>query len=123
MPVTYRIDKLAGVVHTQACGELTDAEALAYQRGLKADPDFDPSYREFFDFSKAKPFRITPSGIRMLTSSSPWGDGAKRAFVAHGDLEFGMLRMHQSLLDAKNQEVTVCRTASEAWRWLERAKD
>ena len=123
MPVEYRIDKLAGVVHTEAYGELTDEEALEYQRGLRANPDFDPSYREFFDFSEVEPFRITPQGIRSLASTSPWGDGAVRVFVAHRDCAFGMLRMHQGLLDSRAQEVGVFRTVSEAWQWLEQAKE
>lgn len=55
-----------------------------------------------------KSFRITPQGTQILASSSPWGDGARRAFVARGDLAFGMLRMHQSLLDSKaHQHVAV----------------
>ena len=123
MPVEYRINKLAGIVHTLAYGELTDAEAMAYQNGLKSDPDFEPSYREFFDFSDVEPFRITPPGIRILASSRPWEDDALRAFVTHDDLAYGMLRMHQSLLDPKTQKVGVFRTASEAWQWLEQAKD
>ena len=72
MPVKYRIDKLARIVHSQAGGELTDAEALTNQFGLKADPDFNPSYREFFDFSRVKPFSMTARGIQSLASSSPW---------------------------------------------------
>ncbi len=123
MPVEYRIDKLAGIVHTLAYGELTDAEAMAYHDGLKADPDFEPSYREFFDFSEVEPFRITPPGIRTLASTSPWGDGALRAFVTHDDLAYGMLRMHQSLLDPETQNIGVFRNASDAWRWLEQAED
>ena len=121
MPVKYRIDKLARIVHSQAGGKLTDAEALTNQFGLKADPNFNPSYREFFDFSDVKPFSMTARGIQSLASSSPWGDGAQRAFVAGSDHAFGMLRMHEILLDASAEKVAVFRTAGEAWRWLEEA--
>ena len=93
MPVKYRIDKLVGMVHTEAYGEFTDVEALAYQRELKADPDFNPSYRGFFDLTEVKPFSITPRGVRVLAANSPWGHGARRAFVAHDSHTFGMLRM------------------------------
>ena len=70
VPIADRPDKLAGIVHTRACGELTDAEALAHQHDLKADPDFNPAYREFLDFSEVEPFRITPSGIRISATGT-----------------------------------------------------
>ena len=66
MPVEYRIDKLAAIVHTQAYGDLTVGEAMEYYDGLKSDPDFEPTYREFFDFSGVGLFTITPSGMRTL---------------------------------------------------------
>ena len=119
MPVKYRIDKLAGIVYTEARGEVTDAEVLENQREMNDDPDFNPRYRELCDFSAVQLFAITPQGLRMLASSSLWGDGARRAFVAQADLAFGMLRMHQSLLAGKSEGVSVFRTQSEAWRWLE----
>ena len=122
MPVKYRIEKLADIVHAEAYGALTDTEALAHQRDLKADPDFDPSYREFFDFTAVTPFWITPQGIHILAANSPWKDGARRAFVAKDDLAYGMLRMFQSLLDGRGQQVAVFRTASEAWEWLGQTK-
>ncbi len=123
MPVKYRIDKQVGMVHVEVYGELTDVQALAYQRELKADPDFNPSYRGFFDLTEVKPFLVTPQGVHVLAANSPWGDGARRAFVAHDNHAFGMLRMFQSLLDARAQEVVVFRTASEARRWLERDEE
>lgn len=123
MPVEYRIDKVAGIVHTRVVGELTDDEALVYQRGLRADPDFDLSYREFFDFSEVESFPMTPRDLQMWADRSPWGDGAQRAFVAPRDFVFGMLRIHQRLLESRGQEVSVFRTASEAWQWLEQAEE
>ena len=119
MPVKYRIDKLVVIVYAEARGRLTDVEALGYQRDVKADPRFNPAYREFLDCSEVRVFEVTPQGLRILASGSPWKDGAKRAFVAHADHAFGMLRMYQSLLDPRVQEVAVFRTASEARRWLE----
>ncbi len=122
MPVKYRIDKRVGIVHAEAHGALIDAEVLSYQHDLRVDPDFDPSYREFFDFSGATLFWITPLDVRALASSSPWGDDARRAFVAPDDHAYGMLRMFQCLLEIGDQQVAVFRTAWEAWRWLEQAE-
>ena len=122
MPVYYQIDKPARIVHAEAYGKVTDAEVLAYQRRLRADPDFDSSYRELFDFTAVTPFWITPNGIRVFATNSPWEDGARRAFVARSDLAYGMLRMFQSLLELRDEQVSVFRTAKEAWLWLEEDK-
>lgn len=123
MPVDYRIDKAVGIVHTEASGELTDDEAFEYQRRLWADPNFIPAYREFFDFSGVKPFLITSQGLQMFASKCPFGEDAQRAFVAHDDHVFGMLRVLQVGLEQRGQNVGVFRTESEAWRWLEQAKE
>ena len=74
---------------------------------------------ESFDLTEVTPFWVTPKGIHILASSSPWRDGAQRAFVARSDLAYGMLRMFQTLLYPEAQEVAVFRTASQAWQWLE----
>jgi hypothetical protein len=116
--VVYRIDKLDGIVHTEASGTLTDPDVREYQHRLKADTNFDPAYREFFNLSEVNDFRLTLMGIRIWAANSPWGDSTQRAFVARSDLVYGMLRMHQSLLDLSPQEVAVFRTVGEAWSWL-----
>jgi len=119
MPCRYEIDKQREIVFTRAWGDLTDEDALAHQRRLSADPDFDPGFRQLLDFSEVSTFEITPNGVRLLASRDPWGKGARRAFVAPGDLEFGMLRMHEFILDDETQETAVLRSLSEAESWLE----
>jgi len=119
MPVKYEIDKQRGIVFTRASGGFTDADALAHQRQLKSDPDFDPGYRQLLDFSDVNTFELTPAGVRSLASGDPWGEGACRAFVAPDDLAYGMLRMHQCYVEDRNQNITVVRTMIEAINWFE----
>ena len=82
----------------------------------KVDPDFDPKFGQLVDFSKVDDFKITPIGIQMLVSRDPWDAGARRAFVAPSDISFGMLRMHEFLMDDKSQQIIVFRSAIEANR-------
>ena len=89
-----------------------------HQRRLKADPEFDSRFWQFLDFTEVEEFMITSEGIHMLASRDPWGSGARRAFVAPTDLAYGMLRMHEFLLNDESQEVVVFRNALEAWDWL-----
>lgn len=114
MPIEYEIDRRRRLVHTKAWAELTDEEALTHQRRLKSDSEFDPGFRQFLDFTAVEHFGITPKGIHKLASRDPWGAGARRAFVAPGDLAFGMLRMHEFLLSDESQELAVFRSAREA---------
>ena len=123
MPLKYEIDKQRGIVFTCASGGFTDTDALADQMRLKADPDFDPEYRQLLDFSDVNTFELTPAGVRSLASGDPWGEGARRAFVAPNDLAFGMLRMHQCYVEDRHQEIIVVRTMSEAINWLELDND
>ena len=37
-----------------------------------------------------------------LASKCPFGEGAQRAFVAHDDHAFGMLRVHQNALEQRD---------------------
>ena len=116
MPVEYEIDRRRRLVHTRAWADLTDEEALRHQRRLKSDPEFDPGFRQLLDFTEVEHFGISPEGIHKLASRDPWG--ARRAFVAPGDLAFGMLRMHEFLVGDEPQELTVFRSTREAWDWL-----
>ncbi len=118
MPIEYEIDRRRRLVHTRAWAELTDEEALTHQRRLKSDSEFDPGFRQLLDFTAVEHFGVTPEGIHKLASGDPWGAGARRAFVAPGDLAFGMLRMHEFLMGDESQELAVFRSAREAWDWL-----
>ena len=118
MPVEYKIIRQRKIVYTRAWGKLTNEEALSHQHSLKVDPDFDPKFGQLVDFSEVDDFKITPIGIQMLVSRDPWDAGARRAFVAPSDISFGMLRMHEFLMDDKSQVIAVFRSAIEAWRWL-----
>ena len=71
---------------------------------------------ESFDLTEVTPFWVTPKGIHILASSSPWRDGAQRAFVARSDLVYGMLGMFQTLLDPPHG-------ARNSWRKRESPQD
>jgi hypothetical protein len=69
---------------------------------LAADPEFDPSFRQIFDFRRVSELTVTGAVVtaavlRWKAGLNPWDESAKRAFVAQSDLIFGMSRMFEQL--------------------------
>lgn len=117
MPATYTIDVARGLVVTRLWGRLTDEDLIDHQQRLRTDPEFDPGFRQFADFSDVEETTIAPEVIRELARTNPWGAGARRAMFAPSDLLFGLARMFE-MLDEQLDEVRVFRNADEARAWL-----
>ncbi len=109
MPVTFRVDPKAGLVWARATGELKDSDLLGLQDALAADPEFDPSFNQLFDFNGVTEVALTSDGVWMLAQRNMFREGARRAFVvAPGDLEvYGMMRMFQILTEKFPDELRV----------------
>jgi len=117
VPATYTIDVARGLVVTRLWGRLTDEDLIDHQQRLRTDPEFDPGFRQFADFSDVEETTIAPEVIRELARTNPWGAGARRAMLAPSDLLFGLARMFE-MLDEHLDEVRVFRNADEARAWL-----
>ncbi len=120
MPADYTIDNAHRVVFSRAWGVLTDDDLLEHQRRLKADPAFDPSFNQLFDFRAVTESRLTSEGIRLLARRNAFGAHAKRAFVVLSPVMFGMMRMFEILTADDPDELRVqVNHIAEAYRWLE----
>jgi hypothetical protein len=119
MSATYRIDPERQIVFSTGTGCLTDADMFAHQDRLRADPLFQPHFRQLLDSREVEKFEITPECIRRMARTNPFGDGAKRAFVADRALMYGYARMFEMLTDAHTQdEFRVFTDIAEALKWL-----
>lgn len=119
MPATYKIDTSGRVVLSSAHGVLTDADVLAHREALGADPDFEPSFSQLYDFRAVSEFKITPDVVRALARSSIFDAGSREALVMTSDLGYGFARMFQTVSTGPQRTVNIFRDIAEARRWLE----
>ena len=118
MPCSYTILPESRFVYTRGWGVVTDAMILAQARALKSDPRFKPSFAQLYDLREAT-LAFTSAGMREVALISPFGVGARRAFVSgSSDSLFGMVRMYEALREHVPDEVIVFRDVQEALRWL-----
>jgi hypothetical protein len=55
MPVTYRIDKMAGTIYVEAIGEITVEDLIENEKKIVSDTDLSKGFNTYADFSKASP--------------------------------------------------------------------
>ena len=118
MPCSYTILPESRFVYTRGWGAVTDAMILEHARALKNDPRFQPSFAQIYDLREAT-IAFTSEGVREVARVSPFGVGARRAFVSgSSDAIFGMVRMYEVLREPVRDEVLVFRDVHAALSWL-----
>jgi hypothetical protein len=118
MPCSYTILPESRFVYTRGWGVVTDAMILAQAHALKSDPRFQPSFAQLYDLREAT-LAFTSEGVRAVALVSPFGAGARRAFVSGpSDALFGMVRMYEALRERAPDKVEGFRSVDEALRWL-----
>jgi len=119
MPARYTIDRDRRLVLSIATGTLTNDDLRRHMGDLTVDPDFDPGFRQIFDFRAVEELEATGSVLRDIRAASPWKEPTRRAFVCTLDVVFGMARMFQMLSDGGPDEIRVFRRMPDALEWLE----
>ena len=100
-------------------GELTFAEALAHQRNLSADPDFDPTFAHIADFSYATLAKISSDEMVKFAQRSIFSPEARRALILPNLADYGLGRMYETLRGLQGQTgVGAFRTLEEALDWV-----
>jgi hypothetical protein len=119
LPATYSIDVERKLVLSRAWGVMTDEDVLEHARMLRADPLFDPTYRQLLDMSGITEDRVhTNTKQESSTYSQLFASGVRRAWIASADYTFGMARMYAVAAERHGQTIGVFRTRSEAEKWL-----
>jgi hypothetical protein len=119
VPAAYTIDPNQRVVYSRAWGILTDGDLLGHQSRLKADPAFDPSFNQLFDFRTVTEARLTSDGVHHLARRNAFGLHSRRAFVVLSPEMYGMMRMFEILTSDDPDELRVqFSDLAEAYRWL-----
>jgi hypothetical protein len=117
MSVTYTIDKSQRLIVTVAEGDVQFGDIRDYQNRLVADPDFDPTFDQLIDATRAGSFKLTADQARILASRAIVSRNCRRAFVTTQPHIFGVASMmasyHESLAPSQ-----VFHSMEDALNWL-----
>jgi hypothetical protein len=118
LPAEYLIDVERRLVISRAWGALTDDDVREHNRALRADPLFDPTYRQLVDMSGITEDLVDITTKRQESQNQIFKPGVRRAWVASKDYTFGMARMYAVAAENQGQTIAIFRARSEAEEWL-----
>jgi len=117
MCVNSFVDPSNRIVVTLFTGRVTIDDVQASCRGIKANPAFEPDFRQFIDLSKASELHLHYQDLNQLAEiSDPFSGDAKRALLGPTALSFGIGRMYEIILNSPGFQVF--RSQPEALTWL-----
>lgn len=94
-------------------------DVLDHMQEVAADPDFDPTYSHFVDFSAVKKMKISGAQVRELAKRDIFDSRAKRAAFAPQLVVYGLARMYAMYREAfGGQKLRVFRNRDAALAWL-----
>ena len=118
LPVSYSIDPNQKLVTTRIWGAITNDEVSQFNRQLRTDPLFDPTYNQLADMSDVTVNMITRDNVQETARDQYFAPGTRRALVVSDDTTFGLCRMYATYAETLGQVVTVFRDRAEAEAWL-----
>lgn len=118
MPGSYLIDLPRRIVFSRGWGVLTDMEIGAHAETLRADPRFDPGFRQIANFLELTQVRVTAEGVRNVALHNPFRPEARRAFAVPSDETFGLTRMFELYTDSHADQFGIFRALGPAMEWL-----
>ena len=119
MPAFYKVYKERRFVLSTISGEFTYSEALAHQRKISADRDFDPTFSHIADFTLATWAKISPEEVLKFAQRSIFSPDARRAAILPNLADYGLGRMYETLRSMEGQTgIRAFRTLEEAMDWI-----
>ena len=121
MPLTYRIDAAAGILHVVGEGAISQSERIEAMRGWLRDPEFRSGLDTLCDFSAAT---STPTMAELREIVSLVDRHAKRigkkklAVIATQPVTFGVARQCRTLAESGPLNVSVFKDRRAALGWL-----
>ena len=99
-------------------GPVRESEVFEHNTRLRADPHFDPTYRQFVDLTGITEVLVSTGMINQTARDQYFTPGTRRAFVAKNDGVFGLARMFALRAEASGQTIEVFRDEKSAREWL-----
>ena len=122
MPMTFVLDHENRLVRSKGWGVVSAAD-MSDVKGRLLATQFDPTYREFCDFSGVTDFQLTGKEVQTFATTSPFSKTARRAVIVSSDVVYGMVRMYGLMGDRDSNYHRVFRDAASALRWLGVSED
>ena len=120
MPITYRIDPKAKLVHTQIEGRMSLEDALSHSYNLKMDPVFRPEYSELIDLSGFTGTDLHLEAMKAFArglQGEVFSHQSRRAVVAPADSAFELSNQYRGLR-SDSENFQVFHSMDEAMHWL-----
>lgn len=118
MPGSYLIDVANGIVYSRGWGVITNEQVAEHATTLRADPRFDPGFRQIVDFRELERVQLTGAGVRDIARVNPFRRDARRAFVVGTDEAFGVTRMFGFFTDSDDEQFRTFRFIEPAFEWI-----
>ena len=118
MTISYEIDQRERLVTSRLSGVVTNEEVRDHNEKLRADPEFDPGYRQLIDLSGITEVRVTTPTVSSAAQDQYFAPGSRRAFVAPTDVTFGLARMFALYAESGGHTIEVFRDRKKAEEWL-----
>jgi hypothetical protein len=118
LPVSYLIDPNQRLVFSRLSGTVTEPEVHKHNRTLRADPDFNPNYRQLVDCTGVTEILLSSTTINAVSHDQYFAPGTRRAFIAISDVAFGLARMFALSAEGSGQTIEVFRERRVAEEWL-----
>jgi hypothetical protein len=117
--VRSSIDKQRRLILTTGEGCVTFDDIKGHQDRLLVDPDFDASFDQLIDMTRATKLDISPHEARALAERRVVSPGSRRAFVATEPHIFGLGRMMGIYVERlESADAQVFYSIDEALMWL-----
>lgn len=123
MAITTSIEPTSGARLHKVTGNLNLEELSGTLKEIYGADNFDPDQDVLWDVLNANLSAFSVDDIRQVTQlvKDNWGTSEKSraALVVARDLDFGLTRMYQQLLEGQSLgEVRIFRNIDEAIEWL-----
>ncbi|HKQ19781.1 MAG TPA: hypothetical protein VJW75_08545 [Candidatus Eisenbacteria bacterium] len=118
MPASYLIDESRGLVFSRGWDVITDEEMASHAGTLRADPRFNPRFRQIIDFCDLTEIRLTVAGIHGVAQINPFHRDSRRAFVVPSEVAYGLARMFEAFTNSDPEQFRVFRSIGPALEWV-----
>lgn len=124
MPISTRVDVEHGVAIRVVTGELHADDMLVSIDEVMAAPGFHYGLHALWDLREATAMAMSPDEVRQLVAGigaraeNVEGRPGKSAIVVVHDVDFGMMRMFDTLGDHLPVDRKIFRSYDDAWKWL-----
>lgn len=121
MPINIRFDKEKNALYVSMEGKATIDDFQAAIKHVAENSEFPPNIRTLCDMRKFDFKSMDMDSLKNIVSMekmNPKRKGAKIAYIAEKDYEYGMIRMYQTIADELPKTIMVFRDYLEGERWL-----